>query len=210
MNLKRLFKKEQSIAFFPHILLVATLIFTLSSVFKGAVFPAHAQEEGKGFLSEIEEAVKEESRQVKEILDRQTDKASRNLLVIAGAIIIPVSLILIVWISKLILNIIFSIISSFLNISRAKIALILKRDAISKREYNITKGENRPRRKPLRLGEILASFVSRSLTMEQIHLALLEQKKEQSKPLIGELLVRHGFATPEEVKAALKIQGKKG
>jgi hypothetical protein len=210
VNLKRLFKKEQSIAFFSHILLVATLIFALSSVFKGAVFPAHAQEEGKGFLSEIEEAVKEEGRQVKEILDRQTDKASRSLLVIAGAIIIPVSLILIVWISKLILNIIFSIISSFLNISRAKIALILKRDAMGKREYNITKGEDSPRKKPLRLGEILIGFVSRSLTMEQIDLALLEQKKEQSKPLIGKLLVRHGFATPDEVKSALKIQGKKG
>src|SRR3989338_7549604 len=62
-------------------------------------------EERKGFINEIEEAVKNEKKHIQEILDSQTDRASRNLIIIAGAIIIPVSLFLLLWILKFLFNI---------------------------------------------------------------------------------------------------------
>ena len=61
----------------------------------------------------------------------------------------------------------------------------------------------------MKLGEILINFVSRSVTSEHINMALNEQKKNSDRPLIGQLLIRLGFATAVEVDAALKIQGKK-
>src|SRR3989338_3734899 len=136
-------------------------------------------EEGKGFLGEIEDAVKNEKQHVQEILDSQTDRASRNLIIIAGAIVIPVSLFLILWILKLLFNISFSVIRSLFSASASGV------------------------------GAILVNFVSRSVTNEHINMALTEQKNNPDRPLMGQLLIKFGFATAGEVDAALKIQGKK-
>jgi hypothetical protein len=69
--------------------------------------------------------------------------------------------------------------------------------------------EVKPKRKPLKLGEILVRFVSRSLNTEHINMALSEQKRETNRPKLGEILVKQGLATNGEIEAALKIQGKK-
>src|SRR3972149_10274222 len=167
-------------------------------------------EEGKGFLGEIEDAVKNEKQHVQEILDSQTDRASRNLIIIAGAIIIPVSLFLILWILKLLFNISFSIIRYLFSVSVSGVGAISKRlkDANQYKE-EVVEETDKPKRKPMKLGEILINFVSRSVTSEHINMALNEQKKNSDRPLIGQLLIRLGFATAVEVDAALKIQGKK-
>ncbi|MBI3584912.1 MAG: hypothetical protein HY096_13330 [Nitrospinae bacterium] len=176
-----------------------------------ALLSASISEEGKGFLGEIEEAVKNEKQHVQEILDSQTDRASHNLIIIAGAIVIPVSLFLILWILKLLFNISFSAIRSLLNASASGVGAISKK---LKDTANQDKGEtvgeaDKPKKKPMKLGEILINFVSRSVTTEHINMALTEQKKNPDRPLMGQLLIRLGFATAAEVDAALKIQGKK-
>ena len=84
-------------------------------------------EERKGFINEIEEAVKNEKKHIQEILDSQTDRASRNLIIIAGAIIIPVSLFLLLWILKFLFNISFSIIRSLFSASASGVGAISKR-----------------------------------------------------------------------------------
>ena len=168
-------------------------------------------EEGKSFLGEIEDAVKNEKQHVQEILDSQTDRASRNLIIIAGAIIIPVSLFLILWILKLLFNISFSVIRSLFSASASGVGAISKKlkDTAGQDREEISAEEDKPKKKPMKLGEILINFVSRSVTSEHINMALNEQKKNSDRPLIGQLLIRLGFATAVEVDAALKIQGKK-
>ena len=167
-------------------------------------------EERKGFINEIEEAVKNEKKHIQEILDSQTDRASRNLIIIAGAIIIPVSLFLLLWILKFLFNISFSIIRYLFSVSVSGVGAISKRlkDANQYKE-EVVEETDKPKRKPMKLGEILINFVSRSVTSEHINMALNEQKKNSDRPLIGQLLIRLGFATAVEVDAALKIQGKK-
>ena len=167
-------------------------------------------EERKGFINEIEEAVKNEKKHIQEILDSQTDRASRNLIIIAGAIIIPVSLFLLLWILKFLFNISFSIIRYLFSVSVSGVGAISKRlkDANQYKE-EVVEETDKPKRKPMKLGEILINFVSRSVTTEHINMALNEQKKNSDRPLIGQLLIRLGFATAVEVDAALKIQGKK-
>ena len=168
-------------------------------------------EEGKGFLGEIEDAVKNEKQHVQEILDSQTDRASRNLIIIAGAIIIPVSLFLILWILKLLFNISFSAIRSLFSASASGVGAISKRlkDTAGQDREEISAEEDKPKKKPMKLGEIFINFVSRSVTNEHINMALTEQKKNPDRPLMGQLLIKLGFATAGEVDAALKIQGKK-
>lgn len=168
-------------------------------------------EEGKGFLGEIEDAVKNEKQHVQEILDSQTDRASRNLIIIAGAIIIPVSLFLILWILKLLFNISFSAIRSLFSASASGVGAISKKlkDTAGQDREEISAEEDKPKKKPMKIGEILINFVSRSVTTEHIDMALTEQKKNPERPLMGQLLIKLGYATAGEVDAALKIQGKK-
>jgi len=168
-------------------------------------------EEGKSFLGEIEDAVKNEKQHVQEILDSQTDRASRNLIIIAGAIIIPVSLFLILWILKLLFNISFSVIRSLFSASASGVGAISKKlkDTAGQDREEISAEEDKPKKKPMKLGEILINFVSRSVTNEHINMALTEQKKNPDRPMMGQLLIKLGFATAGEVDAALKIQGKK-
>ena len=168
-------------------------------------------EEGKSFLGEIEDAVKNEKQHVQEILDSQTDRASRNLIIIAGAIVIPVSLFLILWILKLLFNISFSVIRSLFSASASGVGAISKKlnDTAGQDREEISAEEDKPKKKPMKLGEILVNFVSRSVTTEHINIALTEQKKNPDRPMMGQLLIKLGFATAGEVDAALKIQGKR-
>ena len=168
-------------------------------------------EEGKSFLGEIEDAVKNEKQHVQEILDSQTDRASRNLIIIAGAIIIPVSLFLILWILKLLFNISFSVIRSLFSSSASGVGAISKKlnDTAGQDREEISAEEDKPKKNQMKLGEILVNFVSRSVTNEHINMALTEQKNNPDRPLMGQLLIKFGFATAGEVDAALKIQGKR-
>ncbi len=168
-------------------------------------------EKVKGFLGEIEDAVKNEKQHIQEIFDNQTDRASRNLIIIAGAIIIPVSLFFLLWILKLLLNISFSAIRSLFNASASGVSAISKKlkDTAIQDKQEVVAEVDKPKRKPMKLGEILINFVSRSVTPEHIDTVLTEQKNNPERPLMGQLLIKLGFATAGEVDAALKIQGKK-
>ncbi|MBI3815092.1 MAG: hypothetical protein HY279_11615 [Nitrospinae bacterium] len=187
-------------------LLSAVLICLLLCTFPAAAISSSEQED-KGFLSDIEQAVKDESRQIKGILDSQTDKASRNLIIIAGAIIVPICLLFLLWSLKLIFNISISAIRSLFNISATGAKRL--QEAVNKPVQKPAEEENKPKRKPLKLGEILVRFVSRSLNTEHITIALSEQKRDPNRPKLGEILVKQGLATNGEIEAALKIQGKK-
>ena len=199
---------------FFHVILISTFFY----LFPPQVFSLNedtsqfvsVSEEGKGFISEIEEAVKNEKKHIQEILDSQTDKASRNLIIIAGAIVIPISLFLLLWILKFLFNISFSIIRYLFSVSVSGVGAISKRlkDANQYKE-EVVEETYKPKKKPMKLGEILINFVSRSVTSEHIDIALNEQKKNPDRPLIGQLLIKLGYATAVEVDAALKIQGKK-
>lgn len=187
-------------------LLSAVLICLLLCSFPAAAISS-AEQEDKGLLSDIEQAVKEEARQIKGVLDEQTDKASRNLIIIAGAIAVPIALLFLFFILKLIFNLYLSMARSLFNIS----AIGAKRlqDVVNKPAQKQAEEENKTKKKALKLGEILVRFVSRSLNMEHINAALAEQKKAPNRPKLGEILVKQGLATNGEIEAALKIQGKK-
>lgn len=176
-----------------------------------ASLSASISEEEKGFMGEIEEAVKNEKQHVQEILDSQTDRASRNLIIIAGAIVIPVSLFFILWILKLLFNISFSVIRSLFSASASGVGTISKKlkDTAGQDKGETVAEADKPKKKPMKLGEILINFVSRSVTTEHIDMALTEQKKNPDRPMMGQLLIKLGFATAGEVDAALKIQGKR-
>ena len=199
-----------------HVILVFYFLYSPPAVFSSNATQLNTSyisvsEEEKGFLGEIEDAVKNEKKHVQEILDSQTDRASRNLIIIAGAIIIPVSLFLILWILKLLFNISFSAIRSFFSASASGVSAISKKlkDTSGQDREEISAEEDKPKKKPMKLGEILINFVSRSVTNEHINMALTEQKNNPDRPLMGQLLIKFGFATAGEVDAALKIQGKR-
>jgi hypothetical protein len=185
-------------------------VFIIFSILYISPPSAYSLEDEKGILGEIEDAVKKEKQHIQEILDSQTDRASRNLIIIAGAIIIPVSLVLLLLILKFLFNISFSVIRSFFSASASGVGAISKRlkDANQDKEEAVAEID-KPKKKPMKLGEILINFVSRSVTIEHIDMALNEQKKNPERPLMGQLLIKLGFATAAEVDAALKIQGKK-
>lgn len=200
-----------------HIILVSYFLYSTPVVFSSNATQLNTSlsisisEEEKSFLSEIEDAVKNEKKHVQEILDSQTDRASRNLIIIAGAIIIPVSLFFLLWILKLLFNISFSAIRSLFSASASGVGAISKRlkETANQDKGEVVEEEDKPKKKPMKLGEILINFVSRSVTTEHIDMVLTEQKKNPERPLMGQLLIKLGFATAAEVDAALKIQGKK-
>src|SRR3989338_2474246 len=123
---------------------------------------------------------------------------------------VSISLFLLLWILKFLFNISFSIIRSLFSASASGVGAISKRlkDANQYKE-EVVEETYKPKKKPMKLGEILINFVSRSVTSEHINMALNEQKKNPDRPLIGQLLIKLGYATAVEVDAALKIQGKK-
>jgi hypothetical protein len=198
-------KKWQLIIYSSYILLPIILILILSYGTSGA--DTSSTNEEKGFFSEIDEAIRSEKRHIEEILNRQTDSASRNLIILTGLIAIPLLIFLAILILKFLFNISISAAQSLFNVSMTTISSLSK-ITVEKHGQETAEKENKPKKRHLKLGEILLSFVSRSVTTEEINHALSEQKKDPLKPLIGEILIKKGFATHGEIETSLKIQGK--
>lgn len=200
--------KKQLIVNTMRIILSGILVFALFCMFSAPAVSS-PETEDEGALSEIEKTIKEESRQIQEILSKQTDKASRNLIIISAAIIAPVLLFLILWMLKLFFNISLSVSRSIFNLSASGVKSILKSEAENKPIQDLPVEESKHEKKHLRLGEILIGFVSKSINADQIGEALSEQEKDPLHPLLGEILLKREFATKGEIDAALKIQQKK-
>ena len=198
-------KKRQLIICSLYILLPIILILILSYGTSGA--DTSSTNEEKGFFSEIDKTIRSEKQYIEEILNRQTDRASKNLIILTGLVAIPLLIFITILILKFLFNISISAAQSLFNVSIAAIMPLSKITA-EEHKQEIAGKENKPKKKHLKLGEILIRFVSRSITAEEINHALSEQKKDPLKPLIGEILIKKGSATHGEIETSLKIQGK--